>query len=217
MRLFLAILLVSALGAGALYAQTDGFTVVTTESARRISIAGHPKKIPDTTLSFADGTQDGVLHDLRSDGRIAIVNFIYTRCTSVCLAMGSELQQMQHMIRERGLTEKIRLISISFDPADTPDQLARYARTMRADPAIWGFAGIPAAQERDALLNTFGIIRVAAPFGQFEHNAAYHVVTASGFLARIVDYAEPRAALEFALSQSGHSAGVARVSLARTR
>ena len=50
MRLFLAILLVSALGAGALYAQTDGFTVVTTESARRISIADHPKKIPDTTL-----------------------------------------------------------------------------------------------------------------------------------------------------------------------
>jgi protein SCO1 len=200
-----------------MYAQTDGFTVVTTESARRISIVDHPKKIPDTTLGFANGTQDGVLHDLRSDGRVAIVNFIYTRCTSICLAMGSELQQMQSMIRERGLTKKIRLISISFDPADTPDQLARYARAMRADPAIWGFAGIPAAHERDVLLNTFGIIRVAAPFGQFEHNAAYHVVTARGFLARIVDYAEPRAALEFALSQSEHSAGVGRVSLARIR
>ncbi|MEO6960041.1 MAG: SCO family protein [Burkholderiaceae bacterium] len=217
MRLLLAILLVSALGVGALYAQTDGFTVVTTESARRISIADHPKRIPDTTLSFANGTRDGILHDLRSDGRVAIVNFIYTRCTSVCLAMGSELQQMQNLIREHGLTEKIRLISISFDPADTSGQLARYAQAMRADPAIWGFAGIPAAHERDALLNTFGIIRVAAPFGQFEHNAAYHVVTANGFLARIVDYAEPRAALEFAVSQTGHSAGVARVSSARSQ
>lgn len=217
MRLFFAILLVSALGAGALYAQTDGFTVVTTESARRISIAAHPKKIPDAKLSFANGTQDGALHDLRSDGRVAIINFIYTRCTSVCLAMGSELQQMQTMIRERGLAKKVRLISISFDPADTPDQLARYAKTMRADSAIWQFAGVPEAQQRDTLLNVFGIVRVAAPFGQFEHNAAYHVATASGFLARVVDYAEPLAALEFALSQSGHSASTASVSLARTQ
>lgn len=217
MRLFFAILLVSALGAGALYAQTDGFTVVTTESARRVSIAEHPRKIPDTTLSLATGTQDRILHDLRSDGRVAIINFIYTRCTSVCLAMGSELQQMQNMIRERGLAKKIRLISISFDPADTPDQLARYAKTMRADSAIWSFAGVPAAQERDTLLNMFGIIRVAAPFGQFEHNAAFHVATAGGFLARVVDYTKPLAALEFALSQSGHSSGLALASLTETQ
>jgi protein SCO1/2 len=161
--------------------------------------------------------QEGVLRDLQTDGRVAIVNFIYTRCTSVCLAMGSELQQMQSLIRERGLAEKIRLISISFDTADTPDQLARYARAMRADPAIWGFAGIPSARARDVLLNTFGIVRVAAPYGQFEHNAAYHVVTANGFLARVVDYADPLAALDFAVSQSTHPAGAALASLVRSQ
>jgi protein SCO1/2 len=217
MRLLLAILLVSALGAGALYAQTDGFTVVTTESARRISIAEHPRKIPDTTLLFASGVQDPMRHALRSDGRVTIVNFIYTRCTSICLAMGSELQQLQDIIRKQGLTGKIRLLSISFDPADTPEQLARYAKWLRADPAIWEFAGMPVARERDALLNAFGIIRVAAPFGQFEHNAAYHVVTANGFLARIIDYSEPHAALKFAVSQNTHLAGVAPISLARVR
>src|SRR3546814_9560704 len=79
---------------------------------------------------------------LRSDGRLAIVNFMYTRCFSICLAMGSEFQQLQNAIVRRDLADRVRIISLSFDPADTPVELARYAERMRADSSIWTFAAI---------------------------------------------------------------------------
>src|SRR3546814_6761321 len=35
---------------------------------------------------------------LRSDGRLAIVNFMYTRCFSICLAMGSEFRSEERRV-----------------------------------------------------------------------------------------------------------------------
>ena len=67
------------------------------------------------------------------------------------------------------------VISISFDDTDTPDRLARYDATMKADPAIWRTAVVSDAVARQALLDAFGIVVIPAPMGQFEHNAAYHV------------------------------------------
>lgn len=200
MRLLFSLLVVIALGAGALYVQTEGFTVVTTEASRRASIAQHPRAAPDTTLRFALNKDQGLRQLLRLDGRVVIVNFIYTRCVSVCLGMGSEFQQLQNLIREHGLDDRIRLLSISFDPADTPERLDRYAAAMRADPAVWTFAGMPLAAESDVLLDSFGIVKVAAPYDQFVHNAAYHIVTPDGFLTNIVDLGESAAALRLALA-----------------
>ena len=37
-----------------------------------------------------------------------------------------------------------------------------------------------------------------APLGEFEHNAALHVVTSNAMLTRIVDYADYKAALDLA-------------------
>lgn len=202
MKSLVSIVLVCMLGLGAIYAQTDGFSVVTTESARRLSVASHPRQLPDALLQMASGGQDTLLHALRSDGRITVVNFIYTRCLSICLAMGSEYQQMQAALRAKGLTGRIRLLSISFDPADTPGQLERYAQGMHADPGIWQFAAVPQAAQRRALLDAFGIVVVPAPLGQFVHNAAYHIVTADGRLARIIDYSEPHSVLDFAADQA---------------
>ncbi len=51
-----------------------------------------------------------------------------------------------------------------------------------------------------ALLAAFGIVVIAAPMEQFEHNAAFHVVDDSGRLARIVDADDPLGALDTAMS-----------------
>lgn len=196
MKLLLAVLMVGVLGAGALCYQTDGFTVLTTEAARRADIARHPKALPDAALRMSAGVSTSFLQALREDGRIAIVNFMYTRCFSICLAMGGEFQQLQDAIRQGGLSDRVRIVSLSFDPADTPEDLARYAVRMRAQPGIWQFAGIADADERKALLDAFGIVVVPAPLGQYEHNAAYHVVTPEGRLARIVDIGDAAGLLD---------------------
>ncbi|MDS1138808.1 SCO family protein [Pusillimonas sp. SM2304] len=197
MRMLLMVLLVSCAGVAGIYRQTEGFTVLTTEAARRASVVRSPRALPDALLQGQDGRATTLLHSLQSDGRLAVVNFMYTRCFSVCLAMGAELQQLQAAIERQGLQDTVRVLSISFDPADTPQQLARYARSMRADASVWRFAVAPQATQRQALLEAFGIVVVPAPMGQFEHNAAYHVVSPDGRLLRIVDLAETAAVLDY--------------------
>src|SRR3546814_8715573 len=107
-----------------------------------------------------------------SDNRVAIVDFIYTRCQSICTALGSEFQQLQRQIRAQGLQHKIRLISISFDPVrDQPRTLAAYAKWLRAEPDIWHFATVTDAAQLGPLLRAFGVIVIPAGQGDFVHNA----------------------------------------------
>ncbi|NYT62754.1 SCO family protein [Alcaligenaceae bacterium] len=201
MRGLLAVLMVCCLGIGAIYAQTDGFTVVTTESARRAEVLRHPRAVPDAPLRTVDKAVDAMLlQALRADGRVAIVNFMYTRCFSICLAMGAQFQQLQADIRKQGLGDKIRLLSISFDLGDTPELLSRYQQRMQADPAIWRSVAVTDLASLATLLDTFGIVVVPAELGQYEHNAAYHIVTPRGRLVRIVDMDDTQSLLEHAVA-----------------
>src|SRR3546814_16268399 len=108
--------------------------------------------------------------------------------------MGSEYQQLQNTIRKRQLSDRVRLISISFDPADSREDLARYGQRFRADPDIWDFYGAPTGSGHAALLDALGIVGVHEPLGPFVRNSAYHVVTPDGWPAFHVCYGAPPAA-----------------------
>lgn len=209
MRWIIALTLALAAGIGALYGLTGGFTVLTAEAARRQDVALHPRPIPVLQVLAEDGRVLDLGQDLRRDGRVAIINFFYTRCLSLCLVQGSQTERLQEAIVARGLQDRIRLISISFDPRDRAPSLARYAARMNADPHVWQFLSFTQPAQRDAALALFGITVVPAPLGEFEHNAAFHVVTPGGSLARILDLDEPGAALIAAevLNEAGHGAG----------
>ncbi len=199
MKSLVSIAVILALAGMAAWAGTDGFSVVTTEAARRQAILEHPLHVPDAPLQLADGRAVSLRTLLADDGRVAIVNFIYTRCASVCLSMGDEFQQLQQRIRERGLQQRVRLLSISFDARDTPRWLQNYTQRMGLDPEIWQVVLAQDDASRQRLLDAFGIIVIPAPLGQFEHNAAYHVVDADAWLTRILDLEEGDAALYRAL------------------
>lgn len=184
---------VAALACAALYQATLGFQVVSTEDGRRLAIAGAPRAIPPAQLDLPGSPALAAL--LRADGRATIVSFIYTRCNAVCSVLGSEFQQLQQRIRAQGLLGKVRLLSISFDARDDAGRLAAYAAHQHADPAVWTFAGIPLASQRQAVLDTFGIVVVPAPAGAFVHNAALHIVGPDGRLARVDDVDNPDQAL----------------------
>ncbi|MDY0309322.1 MAG: SCO family protein [Castellaniella sp.] len=195
MRWILALAVALAAGLGALYGLTDGFTVLTAEAARRQDVARNPRPIPAVQVLYGDGRIQSLNQDLRRDGRIAIVNFFYTRCLSLCLVQGSLTERLQRAIVEHGLQDRIRLISISFDPRERPSDLSRYAVRMNADPAVWQFLSFAQPAQRDAALDLFGITVVPAPLGEFEHNAAFHIVTPDGRLARVLDLDDPGLAL----------------------
>uniref|UniRef100_UPI003341592C SCO family protein n=1 Tax=Castellaniella defragrans TaxID=75697 RepID=UPI003341592C len=198
MRWTLALLLSLFAGVGALYWGTAGFTALTAEDARRQDVALDPPSLPDAWVLGADGRTVSLREALSADGRVAIVNFFYSRCASLCLSQGVQTERLQQAIDERGLTARVRLLSISFDPRDQGRELAGYAGRMSAHPEIWRFLSFADPGGRDRLLRLFGIVVVPAPLGQFEHNAAFHVVTPDGRLARIVDLDDPGEALRVA-------------------
>ena len=157
--------------------------------------------MPELSVYDADGNQS-TLRQLLADGdKVWIVDFVYTRCQTICTTLGTVFQQLQHQIQLRGLDDKVGLLSVSFDPAhDTPDALGIYRDRMRMDPAIWRIVTLSSPLDRRQLLDAFGIIVIPAPLGEFEHNAALHLVSGAGRLFRIVDYDDATVALDIALA-----------------
>ncbi|WP_323011769.1 SCO family protein [Castellaniella sp.] len=209
MRWVFALVLSLAAGIGVLYGLTDGFTVLTAEAARRQMIAAQPRALLPAQVLDAVGGGQSLAENLHDDGRVAIVNFFYSRCNALCLAQGSLTEQLQQAIETEGLQDRIRLISLSFDARDDADDLARYGVRMGADPSVWQFLTLADADQRKGLLDQFGIVVVPAPLGEFEHNAAFHIVTPDGRLVRILDLDEPGLALQAARTLAPQD-GVAR-------
>lgn len=198
MRWVVSLILALAAGVGVLFGLTNGFTALTAETARRQDIQAHPREIPSARVLTDSGQQQSLRQLLHDDGRVAIVNFFYARCISLCLAQGSLTERLQNTIQAEGLQDKLRLISLSFDPRDDAQDLARYSVRMGADPHVWQFYTLENPTQRKAILDLFGIVVVPAPLGEFEHNAAFHVVTPDGRLVRIVDLDDPGWALKAA-------------------
>jgi protein SCO1 len=129
-----------------------------------------------------------------------IVDFIYTGCITLCSVLGGTYQRLQQEIVSRGLGDRVRLLTLSFDVAvDDPARLAMHARVMRANPDIWWLATPITNADRDRLLETFGVQVVADGRGGWVHNAALHVVNAQGQLVRIVDLDDVEGALAAAV------------------
>jgi len=193
-RTLIAVLLIGAIGVFALARLTHGFTVLTAEAARRQAVAAAPIVVPDLLGVDQTGKRRALLGE--GDDRTVIVDFIFTRCTSVCSALGTRYQELQADIQEKHLENAVRLVTVSFDPEhDTPDIIADYARRLRADPETWTILTPTDSKALRRALEAYGVVRVPAPDGQFIHNAAFNVIDRRGRLARIVDIGEPRAAL----------------------
>lgn len=190
-------------GIAALYSLTNSFTVLTAEGARRQAVAISPRAIPPADILTESGATESILHNLQADGRVTIINFFYSRCLSLCLAQGNLTGEMQDVIKDENLQDKIRLLSISFDPRDKAKNLQRYADLMHADASVWQFATLSDPNSRQEILDLFGITVIPAPLGEFEHNAAFHVVSPDGKLTRIYDLEEPGLVLTNAKQLAG--------------
>lgn len=181
---------------------THDFQVWTQEGARRLEVALHPVAAPPVAIDGPTVRSLELPQLLRSHGGVTVVDFMYTHCQTVCLSLGSGLQQMQaEMERDTRADGNagVRLLSISFDGArDTPATLAQYGQRFQADPAWWHFIRVPEPAQQQALLRDFGITVIPDGRGDFEHNAAYLVFDQRGRMVRIFDLAERELALNYA-------------------
>ncbi len=103
-------------------------------------------------------------------GHPTIVNFVFTRCDTICPVLSMKMQRIEDKTRDkRGLG--IKLVSITVDPEhDTPERLAAFAARYKANPERWKFVTGPAAAVRALVEGPFmnsmqaeGLTRSGAP------------------------------------------------------
>ena len=189
---------------------THDFQVWTAEGARRLEVAMVPVATPAVQVQAPSGPPKPLRQLMPDEQTVTIVDFIYTHCQTVCLALGSTYQQMQSSLQSARTTDaaarRVQLLSISFDSQrDDQPALTDYAARMNADAAIWRLVRVPDPKDLARLLADFQVVVVDSSQGDFEHNAALLVVDTHGRLVRIFDYTDHQLALDYAryLAASG--------------
>jgi protein SCO1/2 len=177
--------LVLAAGLAALAFETDGFRVVTSAGARQLSVQRAPQLLPDARLV----DQDGALFSLGAyRGRAVLVDFIYTRCPTVCGVRGDDFANALRLIKAARSGAPVDLLSISFDLRhDDSEALRLYGERFGAKAPHWRIAAPADAEQLAELLRKFGVVVIPDGMGGFIHNDAVYVIDARGRLAGILD------------------------------
>ena len=111
------------------------------------------------------------LHELFDD-RTVVLSFIYTSCPDVngCPLATFVLAQVQkRLAADEATKEDVRLVSISFDPANyTPVVMAEYGQSFRRGTVDWRFLTAESEDKLDPILDDYDqfVIRDRGPDGE---------------------------------------------------
>jgi cytochrome c peroxidase len=115
------------------------------------------------------------------DGRVTVLSFVYQSChdTSGCPLATTVLHRIrQDTAEEPDLAERLRLISLSFDPErDTPEQMAHLAHNFRfvQGGSDWLFLTTASREKLQPILDAYGqaVIRERGPDGEATGDLAH--------------------------------------------
>ncbi len=173
---------------------TDGFQAFTSEAARRVAVHERTVMVPPVALETEAGARIN-LAELR--GQWLLVDFIYTGCQTLCLALGSDFARLEDGLARPIATGRVRLLSISFDPShDSPRELAAYLeRFHRSGP---GWLALRPTNETGlvALKRRFSVTVVPDGLGGYIHNTGIHIVDPQGRIVDILDSGAPDAIVQ---------------------
>jgi protein SCO1/2 len=122
------------------------------------------------------------LADFRS--KIVVLHFIYTHCPDVCPLHAERIAQIQQMVKEGHMQDRVQFITITTDPTrDTPDVMREYGKIHGLDPANWVFLTTTEDQPEDAtrrLAESFGHRFTKEEEGYQMHSIVTHVIDREG-------------------------------------
>jgi protein SCO1/2 len=103
--------------------------------------------VPDVVLVDQDGASQHLVRDL-IQGKIAIVSFVFTGCTTICSPVGANLGALDHLLGAQVGTQ-VSPLSVTLDPFnDTPERLAAWRRQFDDAPGWRVLTGDPARVEQ---------------------------------------------------------------------
>lgn len=113
-------------------------------------------RIPDVDCVDQNGKKLRFHTDLVK-GKVVVISFIYTKCTSVCPIIGEGVARLQTALGER-LGRDVHLISVSTDPVtDTPEKLKAWAARLKAKEGWTMVTGEKAEMDRLLKVLTGGV------------------------------------------------------------
>jgi protein SCO1/2 len=125
----LSLLAVLLLGAAAPRAQEAHKQAA--PAAQPAAEASAQPRIPDVDCLDQNGKKLRFHTDLVK-GKVVVISFIFTSCTSICTIVGEGVARLQAALGERAGRD-VQLISVSLDPVtDTPEKLKAWAARLRA-------------------------------------------------------------------------------------
>lgn len=153
---------------------TDGWTAWTAEAARRRAVLTDPRPLANVVVQRESGERTS-LHAF--DQPILVIDFIFTRCPTVCLAMGYEFRQIQSRLASMNHHRGVQLLSVSFDhDNDGPPQLSAYLDRFAAERSTWSALRVEDKEALNELLDSLGVVVLPEPTLGFVHNAALYLV-----------------------------------------
>jgi protein SCO1 len=149
------------------------------------------REIPDFKLTNQDGKRIS-LKDFR--GKALAITFIYAQCPlpDYCIKMSTNFSDLANRVRDTDLKDKLRLLSISFDPArDTPEKLKQYGlgylgKDAKPDFTVWQLA-VGSDKEVREVADFFGLRYETdqSDKTQFNHSLRTAVVAPDGKVTKI--------------------------------
>ena len=112
-------------------------------------------KVPDFTLT--DQARRSISLS-QFAGKVVVAAFVYTSCPlpNYCFRLSNNLGRLQKRFSDR-LGQDLIFLSVTMDPVhDTPEVLAKYAATWKADPRFWHFL-TGSRTDVEALCQKFGV------------------------------------------------------------
>lgn len=132
---------------------------------------------PDFTLESAHG---GEFSFHESDGKVRVVEFMYTRCPDVCAPTTMAMARMQEAVREKGWTDKVQFISITVDPEeDTPEVLQAYSERIGAELDNWVFLR-GSHEQLQEIFRPYGFYAQKLDNGLVAHTSTFYLVDQEG-------------------------------------
>jgi cytochrome c peroxidase len=112
----------------------------------------------DGEVLAVDGSAT-TLHRALGEG-VAMLSFVYASCNDVngCPLATAVLHRVRHrLLSEPQLARRVRLVTLSFDPArDTPEVMRRYGASLAGDGIDWRFLTTASERELRPILRAYG-------------------------------------------------------------
>ena len=157
--------------------------------------SGRGGAIPDAALLNRDGEMVRLRSDVVGD-RLAVMNFVFTHCATVCIPQGATFGRLQQLLGER-LGSEVVLVSVSVDPVrDTPARMKAWGAQFGAGPDWALLTG--SKQDVDAALKRLAVFTPDAE----DHAPLLIIANADGsILQRVPGLLPPRRLLQLIEAQ----------------